>query len=987
MGKEKLQEKALRQVNIVTEDTTAVSESINVGPKSLIQTEDQIAGISITSPVMKKVNAIPLVIPAEAPAEQEVITAHNEVGLKLSPSSVKHPKRVQRAAEKRALQRELVQKKDEPIPAPQGNAFAILEALDIEKLMYDKSGGNYYEKLVRHYRPVKMVLSYIPGYEAAIKTRLSAANLSDDDKDMLLHSQAKLKALYDVRAFYDVYERLMVNKYFAMLPHKDMHALSYKELRIRLDKLYNAAGRNQELINYYQDLIRLKELDLEDGKSASARVTEYYDASKKEEADAEERDPKEELGKMAGAYAKLEDYLKGSSLLSAETAKRYKHKMFETFASDIDKFRQEVPKPKGDLLKLLQDYDVYKTSGDVPSDDLHRIMEEGRPEDEKILQRRDSASVNGIELNDEQKEGVRLIGAWILRHSLTDFTKHASFAFNLMETSPEQQLIMFYLVENGKQESAMGIDFFSALHNYSPNLEKFKENAGWENISRAARTSITLFGEMEKYGKLSEEIREADDQVRTDEDENAADEKRTLLDKRNTVVLAMARRGAMLRMLYRNAGLHEDMPPDMAEDPVLRKKMFQEYRELGALITKLDDYNRKINDHAVLNPSYDSEHVREDKDRIEGKDANRLESAKQVAGYINEFLGHYFAEGADHLVELADGVGEMAGVHIVETAGYRQASGYSLGLSALLGFIGATVTSISIAMEHGITVADRTAQALSVSADYLNASGTALESAASIATYFNAISTVGATSLTVAGGAAAGIAGAIKIASSGIQMGRAISSRHDVARSREALENATEDRELTKDEKQLKRFLSHEDREITRHEKSAGIGIATGVMAVASGSLLAAGMVPAAAGLGLLCLGVEVFSKIWNRKGRNKNRRQAVDDLLKTDELVDRILAEHPEKERLRNIDREKLKDMVREEAVSKMGFSSYHECFRHICTEFASMLYDKVFIDRDGGMYLDAMRSLGMKIRYPQTEGDEPKPSVSAMVKRMMAG
>ena len=48
----------------------------------------------------------------------------------------------------------------------------------------------------------------------------------------------------------------------------------------------------------------------------------------------------------------------------------------------------------------------------------------------------------------------------------------------------------------------MGIDFFSALNNYQPDLEKFKSNAKWENISRALRTSIAINSEMKQYGIL-----------------------------------------------------------------------------------------------------------------------------------------------------------------------------------------------------------------------------------------------------------------------------------------------------------------------------------------------------------------------------------------------------------------------------------------------------------------------------------------------------
>jgi hypothetical protein len=74
------------------------------------------------------------------------------------------------------------------------------------------------------------------------------------------------------------------------------------------------------------------------------------------------------------------------------------------------------------------------------------------------------------------------------------------------------------------------------------------------------------------------------------------------------------------------------------------------------------------------------------------------------------------------------------------------------------------------------------------------------------------------------------------------------------------------------------------------------------------------------------------------------------------------------------------------------MGFSSYKECYRHICTEYATLLYNKVFVEnltdeKEKNMYLDAMKSLGLKIRKPTVQGDEPKPSIEAMVTKMMTG
>ena len=55
-----------------------------------------------------------------------------------------------------------------------------------------------------------------------------------------------------------------------------------------------------------------------------------------------------------------------------------------------------------------------------------------------------------------------------------------------------------------------------------------------------------------------------------------------------------------------------------------------------------------------------------------------------------------------------------------------------------------------------------------------------------------------------------------------------------------------------------------------------------------------------------------------------------------------------------------------------------------------AQTMYEKVFLEdprpADRDMYLNAMKSLGLKIKEPNVQGDEPKPTIDAMVSKMMA-
>ena len=972
----KQKEQELRQVNVVeTGKVMATSESMNVSSFELKNTEE--LNDKVTSPVMKRANAVPVAIPKGNPTEDEVIKAHEDVDLKLAPNSYKHPKRVRRAAEKREMQRNLLKKREKAdkltIDAKK-DVYGDFNQLNMSELMFDNSGKTSYVKLIKNYEKIREIMIYLPKYAEIIEGKIKDANdKSLPVPDEVLKAEAKLKTLYDLRAFFGIYERLLVNKYFAMLPHAEMHSLSYNELRERLNKLYLAPQRNQELINYYQDLIRLKELGLEDGESASKREEEYYNALKEEGNKEDKRDPEDEMKRMGEAYGTfLEKSGDEDSILTANDVLNRKILLFKTFGPDLKIFRTSVKEPKGNIKKLLDDYDEYmKTKPALSEDNLGKLIRDKKPEGEDFPEKDDGEDLKGITLSTAQKEGVRLIGSYLLSKSDQD-----SMKFHLLETKPEQQLLVYYLVENEKQDQARGVDIYRALNNYEPNLERFKGKANWKKISRAFRASIALNDEMKNYGLISDELEKAAETV--EEDKKKTDIKNE--DKIKNIAYAIACRGVCLKMLYRNAGLHEDMPPDIVEDPVLRARMFKEYREIGKLAEEL----KKLGSDSKA--AYDSDKLRKDSESgpSDGESASVFDITNTAVGYVNEYVMGMTVGGLGNLVNLSGFVTDT----VTDSLAFTHASGWAGGLTAILGFAGAILTSASIAMEHTISAADRTAQALSVSADFINASGGTMTSVTTLTGIFTTVSETAATTVEVLGGAAAMIAGTIQIGASGIQLGRAISSKMDVSRSRETLDKKDQSK-LTADEKRLKRFLNHENSESKRNITSAGIGIASGVLAVASGALLAGGFVPAAAVVGLISIGLNITGKIIDWRWRARNRKKAVDDMLGIDALMEHVLKEHPKAEELKKKDKDKLREKLRNESLAMMGFSSYKECYRHICTEYATLLYNKVFVEKpaDRQMYLDAMKSLGLKMVESPVQGEEYRPTIEAMVSKMMSG
>ena len=152
-------------------------------------------------------------------------------------------------------------------------------------------------------------------------------------------------------------------------------------------------------------------------------------------------------------------------------------------------------------------------------------------------------------------------------------------------------------------------------------------------------------------------------------------------------------------------------------------------------------------------------------------------------------------------------------------------------------------------------------------------------------------------------------------------------------------------------------------------------------------------LAPIGAIVGVGALITNVVMKIYDHKARKANMLTAVDELIKTDALTDQVLNAqgHLAYAKLHDMKRDKVKELVRKEALAMMGFTSYEQCYRHICIQYATLLYSKVFTEnpapQDIDMYKDAMRSLGMKMndRAAVQRGEKAVPSIEAMVTKMM--
>ncbi len=1003
MGKDN-EELSLRQVNMHKSQVSAVSEGLNASSFKLTYMDTAAPGLQVTSPVMKDLGAISA-IPAQPPTEQQMSRAYDNAGLKLSSNSHKRAKAVEEAGKRHTRQTTFATTKPRNVVKPNADAFRFFNNLDLSSLMFENERSDSFSPLLDHYKELKEIFLMIPDYETAIRTSLTAPNA---DQKALEKAQAKLKTLYDLRAYYDVLEDMMSNKYYAFLSMEDTGKLSYKELRTRLDGLYREQNRDTDLIDYYQNLIRLKELGLSDMKSVKNRQHEYTESLKRPPVPQDTRNAREELDKMAKSYKELLSSLSDEDSIAPDGL--YTEMLFKTFAPDLAKFRTQVPdsKKSSSVKKLLADYDAYvaNVGAHQSADRTQELLRRNKPEDEDVIEKR-NASSSGIALTPAQQEGVRRIGAWLIQNG----KDHAPFVFNLLQAPPEQQLLVFYLIENKKQDNPQQADYFSALHNYEPDLSAFTKNSDWTMISRAVRASMKMSPEMKRFGALSENIRQTQQRIDAFSNPNPnAGAAPTLAEKKSTVIKGILQRGVLLKKLYAGAGLHEDMPPDMVQDPVLRQRLKDEYLkilELIRLFRQLDPQagGQMLPPNAYQSPRHMKGTALEDTREEEMPTSEAITEGFEL---LNEAAFETVSEGSFNLLEA---MGETV-LSFMETPGYNFASGAMAGIGSISGLVGSLFATYSLYQKTGsLTQADGLARTVDLAGDYLTNIGSLVTGAGELTNVFtNAQSVVSSTwlgsatdalwttsnigdKLMVGGGAVAVVAGAVKATSATIQAFREYSNFKDADKAQQTLAaKEAAHQPLTKSEQKLKVFLSHQKLAVKRDALSAGVDIVTGIMTSVAGGLTMSGYLAPIGGIvGLAALGITLVHKGVNYALKREDRINTVDEFLNIDNLVSLVRndATHPKHAEIQKQSDRSLRKKIRQEALAMLGFDSYKECYRHICTEIAEMLYQKVFLDNprpaDYDMYYNAMSSLGMMIKPPSATNREGKPSVKDMISKMM--
>ncbi|MCR5411069.1 MAG: hypothetical protein K6E90_08840 [Lachnospiraceae bacterium] len=1073
MGKDS-EEGYLRRISRERTEVHATSESMNVSDMRLMDLQDprmHVAGTQITSPIMSQVDRLQYYVPVQGALDHDLDDVNRETGIKISSISYKRKSKIDAATKRQTLQQGLANARSQYRPSNQPvNGPALMASFDRmnpDSLMNIHPEHSVLEHLETNYDTFHDIFGLLPDFAAEIDSSMQQLALREQansqnptpqetqaiaaEKERLARARAKLKTFYDVRAYYEVQERIASSRYFVYVEQDKMLSLSYEELRKRLEELYRKpqGQRNTQLIDYYQNLIRLKELNLSDSESVEAREAEYLRADKEAEQERMHRaqaaapaaqgpvpDKKvavKELKKIAECYASLTDSLvKRGSVAEPEA---YTGRLFDTFGPDIREYLRAFPQRSdlpGSLVSFLSKYDDYvrrrQAVGDPPDDATQTVLRANIPPDETAVDTGRNP-LQGIEITRAQAEGIRSVSGFLLQSTKDNL----AYTYNVISARPEQQLLMFYLMEHDRTESAMGIDFHTALHNYIPNVTAFSGSFSWKKMSIAVRKAMQLDKEMRAFAALSEEIKADETQIARDSappdpslPPDPAQASRTVQDKIATLTEAIGKRGVMLRMLYRNAGLHEDMPPDMAADPALREQLFNEFRKIGEHIHSIQTLVAGLAAHQQEQPSYADPRLRSDTGRFsESSGTGSFAKGRELVDDIN-------AVGNRIGYELAKDVFESGGSAfkaVTESAGYLHASGWAGGVLSLASIGAAIMETVHLVSESGtMTTAGAAAGWISNVAEYAESGGelsfgigaisagftgtesilNGLTGSASNA-FWNMSTTAAQASL--AGGILGLAAGAIKIGASSVKVARAKSSLSDVGNARGVLDTyqrqsalvhqrdqamspqeMLRQQRIDEDQRKLRLFLDHQEKEQSRQRDTAACGIVSGVISgVAGGFMMTGYLAPIGAIIGGVGLLFDLSVFIGNRKRASRNRLSAVDSFLGLDSMIAAVrgAANHPMRQRIAGMSDDELREPIRQEALAMLGFMDYKECFHHVCETYATLMYNKVFYNTvapgsepppDLSAYRSAMESLGLKIDI-----NAGRPTIQAMVGQLM--
>ena len=193
-----------------------------------------------------------------------------------------------------------------------------------------------------------------------------------------------------------------------------------------------------------------------------------------------------------------------------------------------------------------------------------------------------------------------------------------------------------------------------------------------------------------------------------------------------------------------------------------------------------------------------------------------------------------------------------------------------------------------------------------------------------------------------------------------------------------------------------------------------GLNTAAGAMALSAGATL--GVTGAVAiGLSGLAMVIGIGNVIHQKRAKSKEIADVIDCYLDMDHLYIDFMNRQRRKKSKKEDERilkkfggpAKIREMLRKESEATLGYPSHEKMYFAIMWKYANTLYDMVFKkngrvmtaaqkeaeDREDKkasaerkLFADMLRAYGFKIKYPGKPGEEPKPTLNAVYKKLIA-
>ena len=979
-----------------TSQEISLSSFMNVGD-TMIEHMD--------APLMKHAARLPELKDLKKPNEAMVLAAHKDVGLALSKYNWRHPKRVSRAKAKYERQMKLLDLKKKTYEPD--DEFLEIEVnrvmnLDLTKLLYEKDEKEPDEILISRWGKLQQNFAYIDACAKSIEKDRKKENLTDAQKDDLLRQEAHLKTLVDIRTYYQVQEALVSNRYYALLPREDMRKLSESDLRAKLAKLYEKDGneRNDELIDYYQNLLRFKTLKISDGSSVKKKEAGYLRDLRGTEY-ADKRDAKDEMEKISDAYKKLLGVRADKGFFYSYTdSNKRQEQFFDILGKDIEKFKDK----SGFTEKrtLIRDYNDYlkkkeelknKKRFEQVADTVGKTMEA----DGEKLEKRDKP-MEGLTLSERQKAGIHRIQGFLLRRAWQERNSKDAYIYNFLQTPPEQQLIAFYLVEKGKESSFVPADLYTAINSYEPNLDAFRDKVNiskfklggtkWDKMSKAVQAVKSLKGELKNYVDLTVKTEAAEAELKS-----AESDPQEYTEQGKKTIEAIALHTAAIKQMYDNCGMHEDMPPDMAQEEKLRERMFTEYNRIGELLEKLV---RILEEHPELAQKAELNDY-----MVEAGESKYTESKKKglfatAFGVGKSFKSTY---GTVTTVEgyAAKAVGLFTGAvkqFQKNNMYYNAIKGSFSELSSVVGYIDNIIGAFNMSKEETVSLTDSIVKWTNKSTSLIGGAKGLISGAVSVLKTTKVVSKE-SKKLAKMGKSFDGIGlftGGLSLGMNFVKLGQVVDSGHDIKLGKKKLEQRIKGRKASKDEKKLMKFFRHQSRENQRQKISAAVDIVKSTISFSNGLFGMTGVLAPVAGVLKIVntvIGI-AHGTLYNGWRRKKNIELTVDEYLGVDNII-KELEKNPDNVLIDSKGKKKLRKVVRYEALAQLGYATHKECYNDICSQFAQLVYSKLFLGaskdaEEWNLFNRALTSLGFDpVMYKKDFGTNPKPSMKLILAKVL--